>query len=69
MVKNNEKVITKPLHKFPLQISTIVAMDIELFFFLVAILFATWRIPQRPQPAMASFSSGGGSNIGSIGEP
>ncbi|KAF8385873.1 hypothetical protein PRIPAC_75015 [Pristionchus pacificus] len=46
-------------------ISTIVAMDIELFFFLVAILFATWRIPQRPQPAMASFSSGG-SNIGSI---
>lgn len=47
-------------------ISVIVAMDIELFFFLVAMLFALWRIPQRPQPAMASFSSAGGSAIGSI---
>ncbi|GMT03018.1 hypothetical protein PENTCL1PPCAC_25192 [Pristionchus entomophagus] len=47
-------------------ISVIVAMDIELFFFLVAIVFTLWRIPQRPQPAMASFSSGGNSNVGSI---
>ncbi|GMT34760.1 hypothetical protein PFISCL1PPCAC_26057 [Pristionchus fissidentatus] len=45
-------------------ISVIVAMDIELFFFVVAMVFAMWRIPQRPTPAMASFSSSGNDSIG-----
>ncbi|GMR33650.1 hypothetical protein PMAYCL1PPCAC_03845 [Pristionchus mayeri] len=51
-------------------ISVIVAMDIELLFFLSAMLFALWRIPQRPQSGMSSFSSSGagvsGGSIGSI---